>query len=375
MKVLFTTCFLSPYRTDFFNELGKLCEVTVLAEENNEQQTHRNKNWFSNDIKNFRLINLNLPRKGKRAKGTFIWKYVEKYDVDIIVIGGYSTNTEIINLLSSRFQEKKIVLNFDGVSVEKIYTRGMKDFFKRILIKSADYYLSTGNQTNKFLKKYNVKDNLIYFYPFTSLYKRDLLQKDLSKQEKQNLKELLDIKEEKVIISVGRFLESKGFDVLLKAAQKLQGDIGIYIIGDKPTEDYLKLSSKVLGVKVYFIEFQTKDTLKKFYQASDIFVLPTRSDIWGLVVNEAMSNGLPVITTDRCVAGLELIENDINGYIVPVDNIETLREKLEILLNDSEKRMKMSKNNLKKIQLYTIENMAKRNFEILERIKKGEKND
>lgn len=56
--------------------------------------------------------------------------------------------------------------------------------------------------------------------------------------------------------------------------------------------------------------------------AADIFVHPTREDIWGLVVNEAMAKGLPVITTDRCVAGLELIKNESVGRIVPVENID-----------------------------------------------------
>src|SRR5699024_7588650 len=106
MRILFTTCFLSPYRIDFFNVLGKLCDVIVLAEENSERQTHRNEKWFSKCVEKFELINLELPRKRKRAKGTFIWKYVKKYYPDILVIGGYSTNTEIIHFLISKLHKE-----------------------------------------------------------------------------------------------------------------------------------------------------------------------------------------------------------------------------------------------------------------------------
>ena len=61
---------------------------------------------------------------------------------------------------------------------------------------------------------------------------------------------------------------------------------------------------------VYFIPFQNSDIIELYFKAADLFVFPTREDIWGLVINEAMANALPIITTDRCVAGLELIENE-----------------------------------------------------------------
>ena len=63
--------------------------------------------------------------------------------------------------------------------------------------------------------------------------------------------------------------------------------------------------------------------------AADAFVLPTREDIWGLVINEAMAYGLPVVTTDRCNAGLELIKNNVNGYVVHVDDKGELAKKLQ----------------------------------------------
>ena len=72
-----------------------------------------------------------------------------------------------------------------------------------------------------------------------------------------------------------------------------------------------------------------------------------------------MANGLPVITTNRCVAGLQLIEADVNGYIVPVDDSLAMAEKIKQLLDDKTLREKMAANNIEKIQPYTIENMAK----------------
>ena len=91
-------------------------------------------------------------------------------------------------------------------------------------------------------------------------------------------------------------------------------------------------------------------------------MLPTWSDVWGLVINEAMAWGLPVITTDRCVAGMELVRNGVNGYIVPIQDTAALKEACTKIL--SEDYAQMGKAALETIRPYTIENMAKAHLEI-----------
>ena len=100
----------------------------------------------------------------------------------------------------------------------------------------------------------------------------------------------------------------------------------------------------------------SKESLADYYKASDIFVLPTHADIWGLVINEAMSYGLPIVTTNNCGAGRELIVPGINGFLV--DTIKDLRTAIEYLVDNIDKRSDITENNLKKISTYTIENMV-----------------
>ena len=92
--------------------------------------------------------------------------------------------------------------------------------------------------------------------------------------------------------------------------------------------------------------------------------MPTRGDVWGLVINEAMSFGLPIVTTDKCVAGVELIENWKNGFLINVDDSEMLREKILTILSDEQLQHEMSVENVKQIENYTIEKMAERHLEI-----------
>lgn len=104
-----------------------------------------------------------------------------------------------------------------------------------------------------------------------------------------------------------------------------------------------------------------KEKLQVYYQAADLFVLPTREDIWGLVINEAMAAGLPVITTERCVAGVEMLDKE---FIVPVENEQMLAEKITSLLENEEKLLKAATDNLNRSREYTIENMAKEHLKI-----------
>ena len=104
---------------------------------------------------------------------------------------------------------------------------------------------------------------------------------------------------------------------------------------------------------ILFVEFKRKEELAEYYKMADLFVLPTREDIWGLVINEAMAKGLPIITTDKCVAGLELIQNGMNGQIVKSDDISAIRDAVLYWLNQNEKaRNRAGEKSLQEIKYY-----------------------
>ena len=178
------------------------------------------------------------------------------------------------------------------------------------------------------------------------------------------------MREDKIVLSIGQFIPRKGFDILLRAWKSCPKTAGLYIVGSEPTSEYLDIQNRLKLSNAHFVGFKTKAELNKYYQAADVFVLPTREDIWGLVINEAMAQGLPVITTDRCIAGLELIENGFNGFIVPVEDTNKLSEKITKVLNNDILRITMGNNSLKKIKDYTIEAMAKKHIDVLSESKR-----
>ena len=362
-RILFITNYPAPYRVNFYDELSRYCDVTVLLSERVEEQTHWNPAWFIQGEGNFHLVQLGGMRV-KMGEETLCPEVISwlKKPFDHIVVCGYSSPTEMLSLAYLKMRKIPFWMEVDGGLIRQ--DSRLKYLYKKLLVSCADRWISSGAATNRYLVHYGAKEDRIWCYPFTSLWQRDIYPDISTEKEKRQLREELGLSEEKIILSAARIDPGKGFDVLLKAATRLDEKTGVYIVGGEPDAQLRELLEERKLERVHFVSFCSKEELKKYYRAADVFVLPTRSDVWGLVINEAMSCGLPVVTTDHCVAGLELVEDGVNGYLVPVDDEDALAHRLNTVLRGD--LQAMGRASLKKIQPYTIENMAKVHSEILE---------
>lgn len=363
-RVLFLTNYPSPYRVNFFDELGKLCDLTVLYFA--KPTAYRDENWFVESKGYFKAVQLGKRKLTFRGKTVCLdvtdWL---KKDWDAIVVCGYSFPTTMLAITYLRRHRIPFCMEVDGGLIRE--TSGVKYRFKKSLVGAASWWLGTGAHTAAYLVNYGAKAEKVYTYPFTSLYEGDMLPAPLTKAEKQQLRKQLDMPEEKIALYVGRFTEAKGMDALLKAVPELDKDTGVYFIGGEPTKEHLAYCEEKGLKNAHFIGFKKKDELLQYYKAADLLVLPTHSDVWGLVINEAMACALPVITTDKCVAGMELIENGINGYIVPVKHQGALVEAVNTVFCGNYEQMGAAA--LETIRPYSLENMAKVHMDIFEGVK------
>lgn len=362
-RILFLTNIPSPYRIRFFEELAKNYDVTVLFHDDSKNHSGRVNSWFGNGNGSFHQVQLTkrVISRGEDSLCLDILNWLKK-PFDHIVICGYASMTEMLAIAWLRMMKKPFFLEVDGGMIRP--DSGMKYRLKRWLVSSAKGWISSGKHTTQYLVHYGADESHTYEYPFSSLQCADIMTEAPSAQEKAAWKEKLGIAEERYILSIGQFIPRKGFDILMKAAASLDKNIGIYIVGGEPTEEYLKLREDLELSNVHFVGFQSKSVLAEYYKGADLFVLPTREDIWGLVINEAMAYGLPVITTDRCVAGLELVENGVNGYIVPVEDAQALSGAIRKAMAGDLPRM--GEASLEKIRPYNIENMATVHGEIFQ---------
>ena len=361
-KVLFLTNIPSPYRVDFFNELGKKCDLTVLFEKGTSDE--RDKSWGNYNFESFKGIVLKgIALDKDKAFSKEVVKYLKDFRYNNIIVANTATPTGMLAIEYMKLHKISYYIEGDGGFAKS--GKGLKEKIKKHFIKGAIGYFSTSKSHDLYYKTYGAEEDKIYRYPFTSLKKEDIIKKTVSKDEKLQLRSQLGINEENVIVAVGQFIHRKGFDVLINACQYFNENVGVYIIGGVPSEEYLKLQETVGFKNIHFLEFMLKPQLNEYFKSADVFVLPTREDIWGLVVNEAMAQGLPVVTTDKCIAGLELVENSKTGFIVHCDNCKELAEKVNLILLDEKTKKSMSEACLNKISKYTFSDMADSHLKIL----------
>ncbi|MEE8393281.1 MAG: glycosyltransferase family 4 protein [Rhodospirillales bacterium] len=150
------------------------------------------------------------------------------------------------------------------------------------------------------------------------------------------------------LISVGRMLDWKRFDMVIKAVGKCD-DVELVVVGDGPEKGNLeRLANKNCAGKARFLGLVNKDRVYGELSKSDVFVLPSIADSFGNVYVEAMACGLPVVGA-RAGGVVDIIEDGVNGFLIEPDNLDELVGRINFL-KDPGKREKMARESIRIFQ-------------------------
>jgi glycosyltransferase involved in cell wall biosynthesis len=136
----------------------------------------------------------------------------------------------------------------------------------------------------------------------------------------------------------GQMIRRKGIDLLLQAFDRLIGtglDANLLLVGrsaDLPV--FLETMNPVARSKIRYEGFKAPECLPECFARADVLVLPSRHEGWGVVVNQAMAASMPIIASDAVGAGLDLVENGVNGVAVPTGDVNALQGTMEILVRN-----------------------------------------
>lgn len=141
------------------------------------------------------------------------------------------------------------------------------------------------------------------------------------------------LKSDFIFVSVGNLITRKGFDILIKSFSKANFDknVYLYIVGIGPEYNCLRKLINKLDVQdqVFLLGRKTREEINNIFEKSQVFVLPSHFETFGVVYIEALASGLPVIATS--CGGPELFISKDDGLIVPVNDIDALTSSLKYM--------------------------------------------
>ncbi|MDY4641589.1 MAG: glycosyltransferase family 4 protein [Erysipelotrichaceae bacterium] len=355
MKVCSVSNYFSPYKIKLFHEIGKSVELTAVILPGDDG--NRNSEWSLPENVSFKTYVID------KDYSKLIRKLAKENDV--LIDSMYSTKYGMLAVSAFKKEGKKVLMDADGgIPRDRgfIVNKAMSFFMNR-----HDYMISTGYSTDLYYKYYDVPESKLRHYRFSSLSEADMRNHREMAQHKEEYRRELNIGDNFVVINVGRPIKVKGFNILLDAYMKtgMTDKIDLYIVGGEPQDDIKKIVDDNKLVNVHFIGLLSTEELNKYYAASDMMVFTSRGDVWGLVVNEAMSFGLPVVTSDKNGAGIHFNSIDESVIMCELEDREAYAKAIVRLYNDRNFYNLQSKKTIETIQGYTIENGARDIINIL----------
>lgn len=185
----------------------------------------------------------------------------------------------------------------------------------------------------------------------------------------------LSLKEnETYIISIGRLVKRKGYDHLLNSISILRDKgihVNVLIVGDGPELMPLQELAKDLGIKgqAKFLTNVTDEEKFSCLLNSDLYALSSLHEGFGIVLLEAMFAGLPIVATNNG-GQTDLLISEVNALLVPPEDDKALADAIEKILNDTEKREIIARNNLEKIKDFTISSVTKKYLDVFREVTK-----
>lgn len=358
MKILWLFNHPAPYKVDFFNELGKSVDLTVLFERSSEGD--RNRLFYHSKASNFRSITLKSMTFGPYNNLAFGWKKYLKDNYDVIVINGWSTFTEMSAIRYLKKRHIPYVFAINGGVIRPNESKS-KRHLKISMISGAAYYLCPDEESEKYLLEYGAKKEAIRLFPYSTVYEKELVKAPLNAIEKASLKEELGLPNQDIYVSVGAYIERKNNLFLLNEIwPRVSKDKELYLIGDGPLENKYKEAIKRNGLNnAHLLPFQNKEMVLKYLAISELSLFLTKEDIYGHVLNESFSQGTPALASDHANSAHRLIKHKENGYRFSLHDTDGIVEAIETPVNET-----MRQAALETAKENTIETMASVHLEL-----------
>ena len=360
-RLVVLTEIIAPYRIPVFNSLAQHADIDLhvifLAETDTSTRHWR---VYADEIRFSYEV---LPSWRKRLGKYNIlvnWQVQEalgRVKPDVILCGGYNYLASWQALRWASRNAAPFLLWCESTGNDNRSGHLLPELMKLNFLRNCDGFVVPGTSALAYVRSLGpvrkdafVAPNAVDIQLFASKSKA-------AKERASRLRGELGLPA-RYFLFVGSLVKRKGVFDLLDAYQrlspKLRSQIGLVFAGDGPERAELEsFARSIFPGSVYFLGFVQRDHLASYYGLAECLVLPTHSDPWGLVVNEAMACGLPVICTDVAGCAADLVKS--NGRLVTKEDTTNLADAMKEIACDPSLREQMSRESSELIQSYSPE--------------------
>lgn len=361
VKILFLHNIPSPYRIPLFNELQKRAGYNFLFIF--LSRSHKERKWSSPD-----LLNLNhdfLPGITIEI-GPIIFtinlkiiKLLLKRKYDVVILSGISDITSMMAACLCKIKRVKVLVYSEGTEDGQSTLGKLLGPWESFWLKRMDGMILPGSSSKQFYKNRGIKDERIFIAPDAVDNEHYISEMDKLANAKAAIKKYYGIEGSVTLLFVGQLIRRKGVDTLIQAyyrAKAERSDLRLMIVGDGPEKGTLEKYCEEQEIRdVHFLGWIDEEKKSQAYIVADVFVLPTRSDVWGLVINEAMCFKLPIIASTKAGASQDLVIDGVNGYRVPPDNVAMLKEAILKTIVNRDRVLNMGQESFRRVtQFHSI---------------------
>lgn len=284
---------------------------------------------------------------------------------DVLLVHGYNSVTNLLAMAVAKFVGTKLLLRGDTrLAAHHKTAPALKRLFKKWLIRRFDGFVAIGSLNRAYYLEFGAAQDRIFFAPFSVNNADFALAPEVAAAKRTETRRSLAIPDDAVVVLYASKLIAlkRPIDLVTAFGDLAREFPKAWLLVAGSGDEMPRLSALVSERsidRVRFIGFQNQQSLPGLYAACDLFVLPSQGDAWGLVVNEVMAAGLPVIVTDEVGAAPDLVEGQGTGLIYPCGDVDALRVGLSAFMSSSERRHQAGENARQIIQHWDVDECAK----------------
>jgi glycosyltransferase involved in cell wall biosynthesis len=359
-RLILITEIIAPYRVPVFNALSARedidLHVVFLSETDPDLRqwiVPKDEIRFSYEVlPSFRWrVGKYSLLLNRRVRGA-----LELAQPDAIVCGGYNYAASWQAARWAKTRRIPLLLWIESTAADQRRHRIPIEKLKRKFVAMCRGFVVPGTASAFYLRHFGIEEERIFWAPNAVDNGLFAAGATRARQDADAVRRRLGLPG-RYFLNVGRMVPAKGVFELLSAYAKLsptvRASVGLVFVGDGSAKAELVGRAKQISPgSIRFADFVQKEQLADYYALADTLVFPTHSDPWGLVVNEAMASGLPIIATEVAGCVADLVQHEWNGMVIPASDVAKLSAAMEQIAT-SDRRSQMAERSGQRIQAYS----------------------